>query len=193
MVLSALCRQRWRWYFRLFGCLQASDAALWSGGWGGACLNIKLQAASEHTASSSEQTARRHGNAAPVGRSLSVVLKASRAQEGRKEAEGEGCRSCDCCRQRKSAVSTCSDAFNSPKHQRHIFPFRVISLLSCAAVYIGQDWLENEIFNHSGTCPGWIKVKWKIKIPPLCFIYKNKGVYLELRQYLLKKHIKYPS
>lgn len=50
--------------------------------WRGACLNIELQEASEHTACSSEQTARRHDNAAPIGVSLSMVLKASRAQEG---------------------------------------------------------------------------------------------------------------
>lgn len=85
-------------------CLQAADVALWGGG-GGRCLNIKSQTASLHTASSSEQTARRHGNAAPGGRSLSVVLKGSWAEE----AEGEGCRRCECCRQRKSAVSTRPD------------------------------------------------------------------------------------
>lgn len=70
-----------------------------------ACLNIKLQAAPDHTASSSEQTTRHHGNVAPLNRSLSMVLKAS-MRPGRKEAEGEGCRSRECCRQRKSAVST---------------------------------------------------------------------------------------
>lgn len=77
-----------------------------------------------------QQTARLHGNAAPVGRSLSMVPKASRAQEGRKEAEGEGSRSCECCRQRKSAVSTCPDAVYSLKYVRSIFPFTVKACLN---------------------------------------------------------------
>lgn len=79
-------------------------------GGGGGCHDIELQAASEHTASSSEQTARHHGNAAPLDRSLSMVLKASR-RPGRKEAKGEGC--CECCRQRKAAVDTCPDSVNT--------------------------------------------------------------------------------
>lgn len=49
------------------------------------CVDIELQKASEHTVSSGEQTTRRHGNRAPIGRSLSMVLTASRSREGREQ------------------------------------------------------------------------------------------------------------
>lgn len=77
---------------------------------------VKLQAASEDTASSSEQTACRHGNAAP---NLQVTVRGAGSKQslgrkgGREEAEGEGCRGCECCRQRKSAVPTCPDAVDA--------------------------------------------------------------------------------
>lgn len=64
---------------------------------------MKLKAAPQHTAS--EQAVRHHGNAALLGGSLSMVLKGG-MRTGRKDAEGEGGRSCECCRQRKSAVYT---------------------------------------------------------------------------------------
>lgn len=48
-------------------------------------MDIELQAASEHTVSSGEHATRRHGNRAPVGGSLSVVLTASLSREGREQ------------------------------------------------------------------------------------------------------------